>query len=45
MQKCNQAALEENFYFYEQHNQHYVAAGIVVGIQLDTTPYVQGTSV
>jgi hypothetical protein len=33
MQKCNQAALENNFYFYEQHNQNYVAAGTVHGIQ------------
>jgi len=45
MQECYQAALENNFYFYEQHNQHYVAAGIVLGTQKDTTPYVQGTSV
>lgn len=45
MQECNQAALGKNFYFYEQRNQHHVDAGILLSIQWDTTPYVQGISV
>jgi hypothetical protein len=44
MQECNQAALKKNFYFHEKHDSN-EAPGIVLEIQNDSTPYVQGISV